>query len=218
MIVSNGNTYQAVGKKMATKNFSRAQEILNAARKLFAKKGYSLASMDELAKKVGITKPSLYYFFESKEHIYASILHEILLKISQDLEQYLAKGKAKKIDFPTIIYHVISDRLEDGIVIRLIDVKIIGINSAVFKEIRKTLERMRKLICQILRIYGVKNEKLAAEVLINSIHCYVLHANHNLVIAPAKEYSDYLASLFLEKKRKSKKLGTHQKYEPTHLH
>ena len=59
----------------------RRQEIVQAAKSLFSKKGYSSTSMDEIAEKVGITKASLYYFFESKERIFAEIIEEVLAEI-----------------------------------------------------------------------------------------------------------------------------------------
>lgn len=183
-----------------TKTCDRIREIRDVARKLFAKKGYSLTSMDDIAAGVGIAKPSLYYFFESKEHIYADIVNEILKKILIDVDRHYELSKAGTTSLPAIVNEVISDRLKDGIVIRLIDVKIIGMNSSAFREIRATLASMKQKICKLLRLYGVRNEELAAEVLVNAIHCYVLHANHELVIAPPKVYGNYLASLLLPQK------------------
>jgi len=64
----------------------RQKEIIRAAKNLFAKKGYSATSMDEIAKEIGITKASLYYFFESKERIFAEIIEDVLA----ELRNYLA--------------------------------------------------------------------------------------------------------------------------------
>jgi AcrR family transcriptional regulator len=177
-------------------NRSTEEAIIKTARKLFAKNGYCSTSMDDIARDVGITKPSIYYYFESKEHIYARIVNETLKRIIVDLKRFLEESRSKRIRLHEIINAVIHDRMRDGTVIRLVDVKIIGMESKPLKEIRGTLEEMRSLICLILKCNKVRNEKLAAEVLINSIHCYVLHANHNLAIAPAEEYGDYLTSLF----------------------
>jgi AcrR family transcriptional regulator len=177
-------------------NRSTEEAIIKTAQKLFAKNGYCSTSMDDIARDVGITKPSIYYYFESKEHIYARIVNKMLKRIIVDLKRFLEESRLKKIRLHEIINAVIHDRMRDGTVIRLVDVKIIGMESKPLKEIRGTLEEMRSLVCSILKCNKVRNEKLAAEVLINSIHCYVLHANHNLAIAPAKEYGDYLTSLF----------------------
>ena len=52
---------------------STRQSIIQAATEIFAEKGYEGMKMKEIAQKVGIKAPSLYAFFESKEHIFLHI-------------------------------------------------------------------------------------------------------------------------------------------------
>ncbi len=47
----------------------REQEILHQARRLIIEKGYANLNMDELAEAVGISKPTLYNHFSSKEDL-----------------------------------------------------------------------------------------------------------------------------------------------------
>ena len=47
--------------------------ILGAAARLFATKGYKDASLNELARALRITKPTLYYYFSNKDDILRSI-------------------------------------------------------------------------------------------------------------------------------------------------
>lgn len=51
--------------------------ILDAALALFAEKGYEATSMREIAEQLSITKPALYYHFDSKEDIVRSLLADI---------------------------------------------------------------------------------------------------------------------------------------------
>ena len=44
--------------------------ILAAATHLFAHKGYGLTSVREVVAQAGVTKPTLYYYFENKEALY----------------------------------------------------------------------------------------------------------------------------------------------------
>ena len=50
------------------------QIILNAAYGLFRRKGFTRASMDEIAASADVTKRSLYYHFESKDSLLAEVL------------------------------------------------------------------------------------------------------------------------------------------------
>ena len=50
------------------------QRILDAAYGLFRRKGYARVSMDEIAAAAGLTKRTLYYHFESKDALLATVL------------------------------------------------------------------------------------------------------------------------------------------------
>ena len=50
------------------------QTILDAAYRLFRRKGFVRASMDEIAASAGVTKRTLYYHFASKDTLLAEVL------------------------------------------------------------------------------------------------------------------------------------------------
>ena len=50
------------------------EEILNCALELFSQKGYEAVSPAEIVEKVGVKKPTLYYFFGSKEGLLEELL------------------------------------------------------------------------------------------------------------------------------------------------
>lgn len=50
----------------------REQQMLEAASRLFGERGYHAVSMDQIADDVGVSKPMLYAYFESKEGLCAA--------------------------------------------------------------------------------------------------------------------------------------------------
>lgn len=64
----------------------REQEILRQARRLIIEKGYANLNMDELAEAVGISKPTLYNHFASKDDL---VVGAIMLDM-EDAEAMLA--------------------------------------------------------------------------------------------------------------------------------
>lgn len=56
--------------------------ILDAALALFTDKGYDATSMREIAEQLGITKPALYYHFDSKEDIVRALLVDIETRVT----------------------------------------------------------------------------------------------------------------------------------------
>lgn len=57
---------------------ARPQEILDAALSVFVENGFSAARTEEIARRAGITKGTLYLYFTSKEEIFKSLLQESL--------------------------------------------------------------------------------------------------------------------------------------------
>jgi AcrR family transcriptional regulator len=54
------------------------ERIQAAARELFAQKGVQKTSLQEIADKLGITKPALYYHFASREDLLRSIVQPLI--------------------------------------------------------------------------------------------------------------------------------------------
>jgi AcrR family transcriptional regulator len=60
-------------------------KIIEAARKVFTKKGYHETTMDDIAKEIGVSKGALYSYFKSKE----DLLQEISLQNHQTLRDII---------------------------------------------------------------------------------------------------------------------------------
>jgi len=55
---------------------ARPQEILDAALSLFAEKGFAATRMDDIASRAGVTKGTIYLYFDSKEEVFKSLVRE----------------------------------------------------------------------------------------------------------------------------------------------
>jgi AcrR family transcriptional regulator len=64
-------------KKQVVSEF-RQSEIIEAARKVFAEKGYIAATVDEIAALAALAKGTIYVYFNSKEQIYNAVLENDL--------------------------------------------------------------------------------------------------------------------------------------------
>src|SRR5437667_10227521 len=52
----------------------RSSEILEAARKVFAKKGFHDATVDDIANAAGVAKGTVYLYYRSKQEVYLAAL------------------------------------------------------------------------------------------------------------------------------------------------
>lgn len=62
--------------KAKVKDGAVRERLLDAAVSLFATRGYAATSTREIVAAAGVTKPALYYYFDSKEGIFRAILEE----------------------------------------------------------------------------------------------------------------------------------------------
>jgi len=62
-------------KNKKSKAGIRKEEILNAALKCFNKKGYYKTAVEDIAKKIGITKAAIYYYFNTKKELFVKLFH-----------------------------------------------------------------------------------------------------------------------------------------------
>src|SRR5258706_1763357 len=57
---------------------ARPQEILEAALSVFAERGFAAARMEQIAARAGVSKGTIYLYFDSKEAVFRALVHEVL--------------------------------------------------------------------------------------------------------------------------------------------
>ncbi len=58
----------------------KRERVRNAAQQLFLKSGFGSTSMDAVATSAGVSKPTLYRYYENKEALFADILRDLTRK------------------------------------------------------------------------------------------------------------------------------------------
>src|ERR1700733_1012410 len=67
-----------------------ARHIARVAAKLFAERGYDATSVREIVEAAGVAKPTLYYYFRSKEGLAQALLTVPLSNLVSTLRQIVA--------------------------------------------------------------------------------------------------------------------------------
>jgi AcrR family transcriptional regulator len=60
----------------ATEDSAKRRQIIEGARAVFLAQGFDAASMGEIARKAGVSKGTLYVYFDNKEELFEQIVHE----------------------------------------------------------------------------------------------------------------------------------------------
>lgn len=80
------------------KRIGSPERLLNAAMKLFVKKGYKGSSVAEITKEAGLTRGALYCHFETKEHLAREIIKLFEEKYLNSMMNYVEKEGKDALD------------------------------------------------------------------------------------------------------------------------
>jgi len=78
-------------RRKDSKSRTVREKILAVAARLFANEGYDAASMREIAEAAHVTKPTIYYYFRSKEGLFDALLEHGVSFLCGSLEEINAR-------------------------------------------------------------------------------------------------------------------------------
>lgn len=135
-------------KKKKQRNF--AAQILRAAEKLFAKKGFYPTTIDEIAKEAKSAKGTIYLYFNNKEDLFFSVIETKLDLLLNKIQEAVEKpGSA-------------SQRIKTAISIHL---KFLEENKNFFKVMQSFPEGLKKKLERKLKGRVVEKQSRYIEIL-----------------------------------------------------
>jgi AcrR family transcriptional regulator len=92
----------------------RPQEIIEAAYVEFSRNGYATTTLEHIAERAGVTKGTIYVYFDNKEHLFISMVHEAMkatLDTIKDLFERHEGSTAEllRAQFSFIYKHIVED-------------------------------------------------------------------------------------------------------------
>jgi AcrR family transcriptional regulator len=85
---------------------ARPSEILAAAMQTFVEHGYAATKLEDVAKRAGITKGTLYIYFESKEALFKAVVRENVAPILATAEQLAGD---RSVDPEQLLQRLVTD-------------------------------------------------------------------------------------------------------------
>ena len=146
--------------------------IIQAATKIFSEKGYQDTSMDDIAKEIGVTKATLYSYFDSKKDIY----NIIAVSANQKLREALRTSLNNK-DYVGALGGIVNwkiDLLKEFIHTSIDIVKLSPHNEDVIKILRDEREKDLKSLQEFIQ------SQIDNKVMRSDVDAYILA---NVVLA-----------------------------------
>ncbi len=94
----------------------KRKKILQHAARIFAKKGYEKASLEEIASRLKLSKASLYHYVKSKDEVLFLIQLEALEEILAVVEKVNATDKKPSAKLKDIVTHYIKTATQKNII------------------------------------------------------------------------------------------------------
>jgi AcrR family transcriptional regulator len=103
----------------------RPQEIIEAAFAEFSRNGYATTTLDRIAERAGVTKGTIYVYFENKEHLFISMVQEFTKGAHETVQEMYETHAGSTADllraqFSFIYQHIVEDKRRREVVRMLI--------------------------------------------------------------------------------------------------
>src|SRR5437016_6311847 len=84
----------------------RPAEILAAALDCFAERGFAATRLDDIARRAGVTRGTLYLYFQSKEDLFKAVIGKRL--VAALIRRGIARGEFRNVPTDHIVFQVMG--------------------------------------------------------------------------------------------------------------
>lgn len=169
--------------------------ILMSAEELFEQKGYEGTSVDEIASLTGISKTTLYSYFDSKELIWDALVCRYMEKILSDARK-AADGEAPfEVRYYTLCFDIATRFEERPVIYRGTLGKIsVDTDQEVYRKIYETGEATNEAIADFIRS-GIREGYVRKDIDIYPL-VMMMWSSISGIILMAKDKEEYLKMRF----------------------
>jgi AcrR family transcriptional regulator len=87
------------GGVRARRKAERPGEILEAAFEEFVQKGYAATRLEDVAARIGVTKGTIYFYFENKEQLFVAMVRELSRPVHIQAEEFAESTSSATPEF-----------------------------------------------------------------------------------------------------------------------
>ena len=168
------------------KKHNKKAQILSAAKKCFARKGYHQSSMDEICREAGVSKGGCYWHFKSKRDIFLALLEELMQQERTGWQELASwQGSEEEIFLKSGIFFFKQHMKDPDIIPMLRELenelfKDEKIREKFFESLQETKEQIKKFLLNAEKQGKIKKYDLDALALVMIIffrslrfYCYL---------------------------------------------
>jgi len=104
---------EPAGPRWQRRKEARPAEILEAALVVFSQKGFAAARLDEVAKRAGVSKGTLYLYFDGKEALFEAVVRSAIVPRIADAEALVAAHEGGAPELLAEVYRIFAQMVAD---------------------------------------------------------------------------------------------------------
>ena len=179
------------------------QYIIGTARGLFSEYSYLGVSMDDIAKKLNITKAALYYHFAGKAEIYMEVLNDVFDKLSLSISEAISEKTVDK-KLHKLIRNYLDFGLKEKNLVKSLMLKLSPADPQIKNRITQLREQIIGLIQPVIKEMSASkkitrkvDDKLLTSLLVGTMNGLILEYSFlNKKIKSGKIADQIIAALF----------------------
>src|SRR3954468_9031177 len=116
----------------------RRQQILAAARGLFAKRGYHLTTIDDIVAQAGVARGTFYLYFEDKRAIFSDLIDRFAGQLSMAIVRIVTDDAARSVteQVRENIRAIIATCLADRAMTKILFTDAVGVDPAFDRKLQ----------------------------------------------------------------------------------
>jgi AcrR family transcriptional regulator len=121
---------------------TRPQELLDAALELFVEKGFAAARSEEVARRAGVSKGTLYLYYPSKEELFKAVVRQKLTQLIAEGQDLVGSFEGSTSDLLRLLVHIWWERFGNT--------PAAGIHKVVIAEVRNFPELAQFYVDEVI--------------------------------------------------------------------
>ena len=150
----------------------RRHDILERSLDVFASEGYEDTTFQKIADSCGITRTTLYIYFDNKKEIFVGSLKQILIAMELDLNAIIEDESLSAHDALSKMTNLIIDYCEQNLkLFNVLHSYLLGLKKAnenPEKKIHRRIIRLRHLLSTVI-IRGINSGEFKADLNVHSV-------------------------------------------------
>jgi AcrR family transcriptional regulator len=144
---------KARGKRPIVDKVERRQQILSAARGLFAKRGYHQTTIDDIVAQAGVARGTFYLYFEDKRAVFSDLIDRFAAQLAMAIERISTDEPARPVagQVRENIRRIVATCLSERAMTKILITDAIGVDPSFDRKLANFYDSMVGLLTESLR-------------------------------------------------------------------